>query len=144
MGNTLLFCVRHNLGAVDAEYRADEVHAWVDRRQRDWPHTGQAAVACAAQQPQEKGFDLIVGVMRQGDVAAGQVFGQAGEKLVAQLTSSSPDTVTCFGGELTRVAAPGLEWPTKLPGRLLNEFGIGIAVRAAELVIEVCNDEPVA
>ena len=144
MSNPLLFCVRHNLGPVHAEQRADEGHTWVDRRQCDWLHAGQAAVARAAQQPQEKGFDLIVGVMRQGDVAAGQAFGQTGEKLVAQLTGSSFDAVTCFGGELPRVAAPGLEWPAKLPGRMLNESSIGIAVRAAELVIEVCNDEPVA
>ena len=81
--------------------------------------------------------------MRQGNHGR-QALGQAGEKLVAQLAGGRLDAVAGFGGELAGVAAVGFEREAKSLGRLPDEAGIGVAVRAAELVVEMGDDQAVA
>ena len=118
--NFLPRCELDDLVATDPEQRANECHGGVDRRRGAWLHACQAAITRAAKQPEKISFDLIVGVMGQGDNGS-QALGQAGEKTMAQLTGGRLYTFAALGGELLRVATIGFERQAKLPGRLRDE-----------------------
>ena len=113
----------------------------VGRRRGGGFHAGEPFAARAAQQPQQEGFDLIVGVMGEGDDARAMGMGRAGEELMAQLPRRHLQGNLVGGGLATNVSPVNDARQFEPAGRLAHQRLIGIARPATELVVEMRDDE---
>lgn len=130
-----------DVGAPDAEPWAEDLEGdAVDLAEGAGAHAAKAGGA-AAEEIEEEGLDLIVGVMgEEEDAAAGLACG-GGEEGVTGVAGGCLNGELESAGEGGNIGAAGDDGEAQPAGEGLDETGIGGSGRAAEAMIEVEDDE---
>ncbi len=90
---------RHEVSLGDIEEGTDELDPGIGGGRVLPFHSGDAFAAGAAEEAEEKKFDLIIGVMGEGDGGDAQAGGGVSEKLVTKFAGGHLDGEAAFFGE---------------------------------------------
>ena len=112
----------------------------IDRAFREATDAGESGGAGAAEEMEEDGFGLVVGVMSEEESGAISGVSDFGEELVAGVASGGFDGLSGLGGEGGDVLAAGGAGEAEIFGEIGDELGILVAVRS-QGVIEVTDRE---
>ena len=127
-----------------AEERPNELNFLIDRRRVAPLHARESFPAAAAQEPQKKQLDLVIGVMRQGNAWAARVTSHASKELVPQMPRRHLDGDTFF-------ARKGADRPlldetgqAQRGGGMAHEPLVGVTAASAQTVVEMSHCKPPA
>ena len=112
----------------------------IDRAFREATDAGESGGAGAAEEMEEDGFGLVVGVMSEEESGAISGVSDFGEELVAGVASGGFDGLSGLGGEGGDVLAAGGAGEAEIFGEIGDELSILVAVRS-QGVIEVTDRE---
>ena len=112
----------------------------IDRAFREATDAGESGGAGAAEEMEEDGFGLVVGVMSEEESGAISGVSDFGEELVAGVASGGFDGLSGLGGEGGDVLAAGDAGEAEIFGEIGDELSILVAVRS-QGVIEVTDRE---
>lgn len=126
----------------EGEQGSGDLDIGVGGRRAERPHASQTFGTSAAQPAEEEEFDLVIGVMGEGDALGAGFASRAGEEGVTELAGGHLDGEVFpagDGGDVGRVDNAG---ELEAPGEALDPGGVGVAGVAAQAVVEVGDDQP--
>jgi DNA-binding beta-propeller fold protein YncE len=122
-----------------SEQWTDQFDVLVNRRGRKGLHSGETIRARTAQKPQKEQFDLIVGVMCEGDDADVIFPGDARQEFVSNTPCDHLDRSFARRGHGADVRSFCDDRQVKLCCHALYQSLVGIAASAAQLMVQVRN-----
>jgi hypothetical protein len=113
----------------------------IDTPRRDLPNAAQSGRPGAAKEIQEKCFDEVISVMTEENRPATPASRNAGEEFVTGIAPGGLDGLFGSPGQRGNVGSAKLAWQLESSRKGLNEFRVGGTRSAAQLMIEMADDE---